>query len=210
MAGFRNPRPLGLHVDASFFERQFRHIDDGTLARIKTPEPGLVGATPATAAPTPKAAAPATDPDIEALQLSAVARTAAYALKKAHPSIRFTSGRRNKAEQASAMASNVVKNRTWIEETYIASPLRTRCQEWVNDHPEKQTRAEIAEGLTEVFDAATDAELGRLSKHLSGDAFDVQPVTIDAEAIKKTIRGLPGLGKFLDKEGGLVRWHVQF
>ena len=32
----------------------------------------------------------------------------------------------------------------------------------------------------------------------------------DAEAIKKTIRGLDGLDKFLDKEGGLVRWHAQF
>ncbi len=32
----------------------------------------------------------------------------------------------------------------------------------------------------------------------------------DAEAIKKTIRGLSGLDKFLDTEGGLVRWHAQF
>jgi len=28
-------------------------------------------------------------------------------------------------------------------------------------------------------------------------------------SIKATIRKLPGLGKFLDHEGGLVRWHVQ-
>jgi len=131
-------------------------------------------------------------------------------LKKAHPSVTFTSGRRNKAEQASAMASNVVKNRNWIEETYLASPLRTRCQDWVDAHPDKKTQAEIAEGLTGVFDAATDAELGKLSKHLSGEAFDVQPVTVNADAIKKTIRELDGLSKFLDKEGGLVRWHAQF
>jgi len=49
-----------------------------------------------------------------------------------------------------------------------------------------------------------------LSKHLSGEAFDVQPVDKDAEAIKKTIRGLTGLDKFFDTEGGLVRWHAQF
>jgi hypothetical protein len=55
-----------------------------------------------------------------------------------------------------------------------------------------------------------DAELSTLSKHLSGDAFDVQPVDTDADAIKKTIRGLDGLDKFLEKEGGLVRWHAQF
>ena len=43
-----------------------------------------------------------------------------------------------------------------------------------------------------------------------GEAFDVQPVDKDADAIKKTIRGLDGLGKFLDSEGGLVRWHAEF
>ena len=108
------------------------------------------------------------------------------------------------------MASNVVKNRKWIEETYVQSALRTACQEWVDAHPEKRTEAEIATGLTSVFDGATDADLGKLSKHLSGEAFDVQPVDKDADAIKKTIRGLAGLGRFLDKEGGLVRWHAQF
>jgi len=151
-----------------------------------------------------------TDPAIEALDLAPTARKAAYALKKAHPSITFTSGRRSKDEQASAMAGNVVKNRKWIEQTYVPSTLRTQCQEWVDENPDKKTQLEIAAGLASVFNRATDAELGKLSKHLSGDAFDVQPVDKDAESIKKTIRGLPGLGKFLDVEGGLVRWHVQF
>jgi hypothetical protein len=52
--------------------------------------------------------------------------------------------------------------------------------------------------------------VSQISKHLSGEAFDVQPVKKDASKIKKTIRGLKGLTKFLDKEGGLVRWHAQF
>jgi hypothetical protein len=185
-------------------------IDEGTLARTKTPEPGPVGATAATTAATPNAAPLITDPEIEKLDLAPTARTAAYALKKAHPAVRFTSGRRNKAEQASAMAGNVVKNRKWIEDTYVASALRTRCQEWVDKHPDKQTQAEIADGLAAIFDAATDAELGQLSKHLSGEAFDVQPVDQDADAIKATIRNLPGPCRFLEKEGGLVRWHAQF
>jgi hypothetical protein len=38
----------------------------------------------------------------------------------------------------------------------------------------------------------------------------VQPVETDADAIKKSIRELEGIGKFLEKEGGLVRWHAQF
>lgn len=206
MAGFQNVGPLGA-------DNKTPVIDEGTLARTTMPEPGPVGATATTAAssPVPQVAAPATsDPDIEALDLTATARQAAYALKKAHPSITFTSGRRSKDEQASAMASNVVKNRKWIEQTYVKSTLRTQCQEWVDKNPDKNTQAEIAEGLASVLTEATDDDLGKLSKHLSGEAFDVQPVEKDADKIKKTIRDLPGLGKFLDVEGGLVRWHAQF
>jgi hypothetical protein len=203
MAGSSTPGPLGIDVTPP-------PIDEGTQARLLTPEPGGVGATKATPAQTPKPPTPITDPDIEKLNLAATARAAAYALKKAHPTVVFTSGRRDKAQQASAMASNVVKNRKWIEETYIASTLRTKCQDWVDANPKKKTQSDIADGLLSVFNDATDAELAGISKHLSGEAFDVQPVDKDAEAIKTTIRGLSGLGKFLDKEGGLVRWHAQF
>ncbi len=99
------------------------------------------------------------------------------------------------------MASKVVKNRKWIEETYAASDLRTALQKWVDDNPKITKPAEVAAGLLGVFEAAA-AE--------AGEAFDVQPVTPDAEAIKATIRGLEGLGKFLETEGGRVRWHTQF
>jgi hypothetical protein len=158
----------------------------------------------------PVAASAEIDPQIEALHLRGSARSGAYALKKAHPSVKFTSGRRNKDDQARAMASNVVHNRKWIEETYISTTISKACQKWVDDTPDKKTQDEIAAGLLSVMNAATDADLGKLSKHLSGDAFDVQPVETDADAIKKTIRGLSGLDKFLEKEGGLVRWHAQF
>jgi hypothetical protein len=150
------------------------------------------------------------DPLIEALNLAATARTAAYLLKKTHPSIRFTSGRRSKEDQARAMAGNVVKNRKWIEETYRKTDISAKCQKWVDDNPDKATRAEVQEGLLSVFNSVTSAELGQMSRHLSGDAFDVQPVEDNADAIKQTIKGLPGLQLFLDKEGGLVRWHAQF
>jgi len=151
-----------------------------------------------------------TDPEIEALDLSDTAKKAAYALKKQYPAVTFTSGRRDKAEQASAMASNVVQNRTWIKETYAESEASKACQKWVDDNKDKKKQAEIAAGLKEVLDGLTDAQLAQLSKHLSGDAFDVQPVDKDADGIKKAIRALPSLGKFLESEGGLVRWHAQF
>jgi hypothetical protein len=150
------------------------------------------------------------DPEIEALDLALTAKIAAYALKQAHPTVIFTSGRRNKRDQARAMSENVILNRKWIEQTYARTLARDNCQRWVDDNPDKTTQQEIETGLASVIDALPDAELARLSKHLSGDAFDVQPVIEDAEKIKATIRGLPGLKVFLDMEGGLVRWHAQF
>lgn len=169
------------------------------MAGMQTPGPaGMADTTPDL------------DPAIEALNLVGSARSGAYALKRAHPGVVYTSGRRDKGEQARAMASNVVIKRKWIEQTYRDSPLRRRCQDWVDNHPEATTKDELAAGLLAIFDAASDSELARLSKHLSGEAFDVQPVEQDAEAIKATIRSLPGLGLFLEKEGGLDRWHAQF
>lgn len=153
---------------------------------------------------------PVSDPDIEALQLAPFARAAAYALKRLHPSVTFTSGRRSKQDQARAMASNVAQNRRWIVQTYLASPLCSKCQDWVDAHPERTSRQEIQAGLLSVLDRASDAELARFSYHLGGMAFDIQPVSVDADKIKATIRQLPGLDKFLDTEGGLVRWHAQF
>jgi len=152
----------------------------------------------------------ASDAEIEALNLADVAKKAAYELKKKHPSVKFTSGRRNKSEQASAMAGNVVLNRNWIKETYAQSQARDACQKWVDDNEKKKSAAEITQGLTVVLNGLTDAQLANLSKHLSGEAFDVQPVTEDADKIKETIGQLSGLSKFLEKEGGLVRWHAQF
>jgi hypothetical protein len=152
-----------------------------------------------------------TDPDIEGLNLSDVARNAAYALKTQCPQVIFTSGRRDKHGQASAMAYNVVRNRNFIGETYH-SDAGAACQQWVDNNSDQQTQSEIAAGLEGVLNGLPDSQLAHLSKHLSGDAFDVQPVDLaqGGETIKQAIRGLTGLSKFLDSEGGLVRWHAQF
>lgn len=184
-------------------------LDEGTLARVPTPTPTTVG-TAGNAVAAPAAAEVTTDPAIEALGLRGSAKKGAYALKKAHPSVTFTSGLRDRADQARAMASNVISNRKWIEETYSSTTVSKACQQWVDDNEEATTKDAIAEGLLAVLEKYTNEQLAVLSKHLSGDAFDVQPVETDADAIKKTIRGLEGLGKFLEKEGGLVRWHAQF
>ena len=147
----------------------------------------------------------------EQLGLAPNALAAARALQTAHPNVVFTSGRRTVDQQASAMASDIVANRKWISETYVATPQRTQLQAWVDANPSARTQAAIAQGLAAIMSAWTDAEKGAVSKHFSGEAFDVQPVPgPPGEAIVATIKALPGLTKFLTLEGGLVRWHAQF
>jgi hypothetical protein len=203
MPASRIPGPLGT-------DTIHPTMDQGTLALIRTEPPTAVGLTPPVLGP---GTATTVDAAIEALDLAPSARAAAYALKSEHPGVSFTSGRRDKGDQARAMAGNVVKNRQWITETYVASDLRKSLQKWLDDNPKAVKKDEIEAGLLAVFNAATPEAVGKFSKHLSGEAFDVLPVTDDtsqADAIKKTIRSLSGLDKFLETEGGLVRWHVQF
>lgn len=210
--GFRNAVPLGINSETDScgpvpgvlgLEAYF--LGDSSSV-IMPGQFGVVISTPAAMTGDSK------DPVIEALDLSDKAKKAAYRLKAKFSTIVFTSGRRDKAAQARAMASNVVLNRKWIKQTYHSSEAIKACQKWVDEHPEKKTKTEIAAGLKSVFDGLTDKELAKVSKHLSGDAFDVQPVTKDDKEIKKMLRELTKEtgGKFLDKEGGLVRWHAQF
>jgi len=149
--------------------------------------------------------------DIDALNLAPVARAAAIRLREQFPSVKFTSGRRAVADQARAMSQNVAKNRKWIAETYVSTPESRELQAEVDKLGPHATAETIAHVLGALMEDWTDAQKGRVSKHFSGEAFDVQPVPgSKGEAIKAAIRKLPGLVKFLEAEGGLVRWHAQF
>jgi hypothetical protein len=146
---------------------------------------------------------------IEELKLEPTADNAARLLQQKHPNIQFTSGRRDVPQQAHAMASNVVSlnDRQWIGKTYLAG---AKLQQWVDDHPDAVTVDQITAGLQDTMNAMAEADLLKISRHLTGRAFDIRPVTQDAEAIKADIRALPGLQKFLEQEGGHIRWHAQF
>jgi hypothetical protein len=144
---------------------------------------------------------------IEEMNLAPVAKKAATILLEKHPQLKFTSGRRTIAEQAHAMARNVAKKRNWIGKTYIAA---TKLQQWVDAHPEAKTVAAITAGLEKTMKEMPEKDLMKISRHLTGRAFDVKPVTANAKKIKADIQALPGLHRFLDKEGGLIRWHAQF
>src|SRR5262245_41114318 len=103
-------------------------IDAGTTALIVSPTLAPVGADAGTAPPTVTVD---NDAEIEGLNLTGNAKRGAYTLKKAHPSVQFTSGFREKADQASAMAQNVVKKRSWIGGTYYPTKVSAACQKWV-------------------------------------------------------------------------------
>src|SRR2546423_12478951 len=146
---------------------------------------------------------------IDEMQLESVARQAATILKNKHPKLEFTSGRRTVRQQAHAMATNIVglHQRKWIEKTYIAG---AKLQEWVDLHPHAVTVDAITDGLEQTMNAMSQDELLKISRHLTGRAFDVRPVILNARVIKADILRLPGLHKFLDHEGGHVRCHAQF
>ena len=146
---------------------------------------------------------------IDELQLQADVKEAAKTLKEKHPNLVFTSGRRSIHQQAHAMAANIVTfhDRQWIGKTYLAG---AKLQHWVNTHPDAVTVDQITAGLEATMNAMSQAELFKVSKHLTGRAFDIRPVTTNAHAIIADIQALPGLVKFLKEEGGHVRWHAQF
>jgi hypothetical protein len=148
---------------------------------------------------------------IDALNLVDYVRAAADALRSQFPDIVFTSGRRDMVGQADAMAGNIFSNRTWIQETYKPSSQRDDLQGWVDQHPEATSRQDISAGLQSVMNGWTHEQLGGFSRHITGEAFDVQPVagTVGAD-IKNAIKALPNIDLFLDREGGKIIWHAQF
>jgi hypothetical protein len=152
------------------------------------------------------------DPAVDALDLKTKAKKVANRLKAKYSEISFTSGKRDETqEQASAMAENVVSNRNWITETYADKTLAKELQKWLDDNPKAKTKDEISAGLKSVMDGWTEERKGRLSAHFTGEAFDIQPQDKKATEIKADAKSWAEAdgGKFLEKEGGLVRWHTQ-
>lgn len=151
---------------------------------------------------------------MRASELNCVGSAKIYAekLEEEFPgSIKFTSGRRDIEDQARAMAQNVLKNRKWIVQTYVRTAESKQLQDWVDEHPDDDTQTELAASFLKIMKKWSDDQRHRISKHLSGRAWDVQPLPpgARANAVKDYIRKMSGV-KFLEKEGGLIRWHAQW
>lgn len=154
-----------------------------------------------------------TQMDIMRLGLEGDALLAAKEIAKSHPDVVFTSGRRMRADQARAMASNILASaHGWIRNTYKKSEASEACASWVDVYLRDELDS-ISGGLFDVMSKLTDEQLSKLSKHMSGHAFDIQPVyglrgSMILSTAKKVVAKYGG--KFIQHEGGLERWHCQF
>lgn len=145
----------------------------------------------------------------EELNIVDPALSVATELETLFPDAVFTSGRRTSAEQASAMAENVMQNRRWISQTYLPSAISDACQGWVDSNPSRATQLEISAGLESVIESFPEEGWSHLSKHLIGMAFDVQPSNNQNLKAWLYAKALTVGGKFLQREGNLVRWHFE-
>ena len=218
-----HPETESARLDASQLRFLQRTVGNASVTALLEGRLGVqreAPAPPATADKPATADAPATAektyPEIDALDLQPKAKKVATALKTKYSQITFNSGKRDAAAQASAMAANVVQDRTGYLGTYKATDLAKQLQDWVDKNPKATDQASIAAGLKSVMDTWANKDLLRLSKHLTGEAFDMQPIESDKQAadIKKDAaemakkEGSSG-SDFLEKEGNLTRWHVQ-
>lgn len=211
------PASEGPRFDESQLRFLQRTVGNASVTALLQGAISLQREAPAPPATSDKPVAEAkTYPEIDALDLQPKAKKVAIALKTKYSQITFNSGKRDAAEQASAMAANVVEDRTGYFATYKATDLAKQLQDWVDKNPKATDQATIAAGLKSVMDTWANKDLLRLSKHLTGEAFDMQPIESDKQAadIKKDAKemaqkeGSSG-SDFLEKEGKLTRWHVQ-
>lgn len=161
---------------------------------------------------------------IARLSLNAQAHACAVAIAQQHPDVVFTSGRRTRDDQARAMARNIVQDREFRAanpktkrkpylDIYLAHTVIASIKRWLREHPKAVTAAEIEHGLKQVFAGMTDTEMTKLSRHFSGNAFDIAPVDgMRGQMILATIkREVSERGaRLIENEGGVRVWHVQF
>jgi DNA helicase HerA-like ATPase len=152
----------------------------------------------------------AVPPEISALNLATDVNRRAIELTAKHPGVAFTCGRRTIEEQAKLMAEQIVENRTWINDTFMESTARQKLQSWLDLNPTAVTEDQIALGLKKIIKDMSESEREKVSPHLTGTAFDIQPPPVSSEQIKSDIKALRGVKDLMENENGKVVWHVQF
>lgn len=150
---------------------------------------------------------------VSELDLSPVAKAAAEKLVASFPQVVFTSGRRDLRKQAEVMATNELRDPGWVKSTYkISEPFV-----WWIEQNKPKSQVEMAIGFHDVMMRMSQEEIDQVSKHLSGNAFDIKPIidktgmpTTEGFEIVDFCRSKLGAEKILLREGNLIVWHVQF
>jgi hypothetical protein len=159
---------------------------------------------------------------IDEMQLSQNAKRAAQLMLSHHPTIVFTSGRRDVRDQARAMAQNTIRyGADWLGQTYKNQEMVRSLEDWIAQHME-QTASEklMTEGFYTTL-VVTQAGQFAQFPHCRGDAFDIQcprweSGQIDEQAVLRithTLETLPnelGLQLVLTREGAHRIIHAQF
>lgn len=151
--------------------------------------------------------------------LTGDAFTVAAELCAKFPAVVLTSAKRAVEDQARAMAQNCAVQPLWIlggktqdgtqvDGTYLWSRAAQLLHNWSASHV-GNSAAQLCVDFSRILKALPVSEMGKISKHLAGLAFDVQPSGDDS--VKEFLRAaaVQHGGRFLEKEGGLVRWHWQ-
>jgi hypothetical protein len=116
----------------------------------------------------------------------------------------FTSGLRTVAQQASAMATNETQSPGYVQETYAESDAKEAILAWLSANPGADLPT-MTQGFEDVLNGLTPDQQIKISRHLTGRAFDIQPNSATEDQVNSLQPQL-----FLTSEGGLSRWHVQF
>lgn len=171
-------------------------------------------------------AVPGQDAEVTVLNLDAQTAAVAQWIKSRNPKARFTSGYRAAVpDQARAMSQNVAQRgggaagAAWIAGTYAKPPAKivAALMQWCTDNPDVTDAESIEAGFSTVIGTFQASDWGHLSKHILHRAFDVQPIvdgdgnpTGDGVKLHDDLKAIGAkVGKFLDNEGGEVRWHLQ-
>ena len=155
----------------------------------------------------------ATREQLDQLRLAPRAKTGAVLLNERFPDIQFTSGLRDIQAQARVMATNQLRKPFWIRDTY----LRGKELQRLLDTQTLNTQLELQAFIQKWLEGQTSEQLAQLSRHLGGYAFDIKP-SVDRKGYTNTqgfdmisfIHTVVQPEKFLQWEGGLQIWHLQF
>lgn len=136
------------------------------------------------------------------------AASCAIAVEAQCPHVVFTSGVRTRTQQAASMAFDTVQDRSFIADTYADSDAKRALLLWLNDNPDAKTFLSLTNSFESILNGLSDDQFGHLTLHGKRLAFDVRPYTCDWDTLQSLVQKFGG--RTLQKEGSLVRWHVDF